>query len=282
MDRVRPILLLVVSLQVLAACGTPTDAIADGSSTTIGAPASSTSLAPTTSTSTPPVDALEVIVAPDETGTLPPELRVGCPFGPSFPLGALAGIRPLEEADPGGVAEAVQPFLAGEEGRFWPQDGWLILHETREHILLVARDENGSLAHMSVSRSQDGWMWDGASSGGPCPLQFLVPEGLNTVEWRLDPTAPAPRPADRAIPVLLTERECVSGQEIGDRLVGPQIVMIDSSIRIAFAANPPEGDAFTCQGNPETPFVLELPQPIGDREIIEGYGIGIQLEDYLD
>jgi hypothetical protein len=82
--------------------------------------------------------------------------------------------------------------------------------------------------------------------------------------------------------VLLTERECVSGQEIGDRLVGPQIVMTDSSIRIAFAANPPEGDAFTCQGNPETPFVLELPQPIGDREIIEGYGIGIQLEDYLD
>jgi hypothetical protein len=58
-------------------------------------------------------------------------------------------------------------------------------------------------------------------------------------------------------------------------------VITDTDVRMVFAAEPPPGDAFQCQGNPETPYTVELPEPLGDREIIEAMTIGISLEDYL-
>jgi hypothetical protein len=109
-----------------------------------------------------------------------------------------------------------------------------------------------------------------------------VPEGINSVDWRLDPARPAPEPASGTIAVILNERPCVSGQEIGDRLLGPQVVMTDTQVFIAFAAERPPGDTFDCPGNPETPFVVELPEPLGDRELIEGLQVGFDLEDYLN
>lgn len=265
---------------VLAACGgepgagpaTPTTP--DTPTTTVG-----------TTTTTPPAGSttvgLDVIVPPDDDGEFPSDLMVSC-NGANFPIGALEEIRPLSEADPGGVAEAIAPFLAGEEGQFWPQDGWQILHETDEEIHLVANTDDGLLAHMFVTDDGSGWQWSGASQAGDeCRARFTVPEGLNTVEWRVDPAVP-PTPETTELALILNERECVGGQAIGDRLVGPQIVMTDSQVFIAFAAEPPPGDAFECPGNPDTPFTVELAEPLGDRELMEGMEVGITLEDYVD
>ncbi len=49
-------------------------------------------------------------------GALPAELLVGCRHGPTFSMSDLEQIEPLETADPSGVAEAIDPFLSGEEG----------------------------------------------------------------------------------------------------------------------------------------------------------------------
>jgi len=238
-----------------------------------------------TTTSSPVVTStgeLEVIVPPDEGGEYPDDLLVSCDQG-VFPLSALDDIRSLAEADPGGVAEAIAPFLANEEGQNWPQEGWQLLYETEERVHLVARSEHGGLAHMYVTNDGSGWTWSGSSlAGDECRLQFVVPEGLNTVEWRLDPDAPEPTTTTMQLSVLLTELQCVGGIEIGDRLVGPQVVMTDTRVFVAFAAEPPPGDAFTCQGNPSTEFVVDLPERLGDRELMEGLEIGITLEDYLD
>ncbi|HEY6635842.1 MAG TPA: hypothetical protein VI141_09560 [Acidimicrobiia bacterium] len=192
----------------------------------------------------------------------------------------LEEIEPLDTSALNGVAEAIEPFLSGEEGAFWPQENWLVLKEATDEVLLIARAAEG-LAFMSVELTDGEWVWSGASSGGPCPLFFQVPEGMNPVDWRLDPADPAPGSGSTEIDVLITERPCVSGQEIGDRLLGPEIVMTENSVHLAFAAVPPPGDAFDCQGNPETPYRVVLPAPLGDREIVEGMAIGIDLEDYL-
>jgi len=223
---------------------------------------------------------LEVIVPPDDKGQYPPELIVSCPSGPSFPISALDDIPLLSEADPGGMAEAIAPFLESEEGEFWPQEDWRILHQTDTQALLLHYGEP-TLSFMNLEREGDEWVWSGSQSGGPCPLQFTTPEGLNTVEWRLDPSVPALGPEDDSVAVILNERECVSGQAIGDRLVGPQIVMTETQVFIAFAAERPPGDAFDCQGNPDTPFVVDLPESLGDRELVEGLSTGLDLEDYL-
>jgi hypothetical protein len=58
--------------------------------------------------------------------------------------------------------------------------------------------------------------------------------------------------------------------------------MTPTQVFVAFAAQRPEGDAFDCQGNPETAAVVELPEPLGGREIVEGLEIGIDLADYVD
>lgn len=220
---------------------------------------------------------LGIIVPPDADGNLPPDLWVGCENGPTFQVSDLEQIVPLEDGDPGGVAEAIEPFLSSGEGDFWPQEDWLILRETPDEILLLHAAE---VAFMTVTRTDGQWMWSGSQSVGECPLYYLVPEGRHTVDWRLDPNA-MPEPSSTSLDILVTERECVSGQELGDRLLGPELVLTENDVRIAFAAEPPPGDAFDCPANPETAVTVELGEPLGDREIIEGLAIGIDLEDFL-
>lgn len=225
---------------------------------------------------------LDVIVPPDAEGEYPDDLVVSC-NGARFPIGALETIRPLSEAGIAGLSEAIAPFLASDEGEFWPQEGWQLLHSTDQSAQLVARATDGNLAFMYLSNDASGWSWSGSSmAGDECRLRFVVPDELNTVEWRIDPEGPELTEESTSIAVILNERECVGGIEIGDRLVGPQVVMTDTQVFVAFAAQRPPGDAFTCQGNPDTPHVVDLPEPLGDRLLVEGVEIGITLDDYVD
>lgn len=225
--------------------------------------------------------ALEIIVPPDEDGNFPPNLWVGCDRGrePHFQMSDLDEIVPLAGNDPGGVAEAIEPFLSSGEGEFWPQDNWLILRETEDRVLLVAPAEDG-VSFMDVIRVDGEWDEPGAQGGGTCPLHYLTPEGLNRVDWRVDPDAPLDESAT-TLSIVVSEVDCASGQELGDRLRGPQVVMTADAVRIAFAAEPPPGDAFTCPSNPEATVIVELPEPLGDRVIIEGLALGVDLVDYL-
>jgi hypothetical protein len=266
-------LALVALALVITACGDPTVGGSGDSTTTTGAALTTTSTLDGT---------LDIIVPPDVDGELPSDLMVGCPSGPAFPVSALETIVPLEDGDPG-IATAARSFLESEEGEHLPgevKEGWLILHQDEVAVLLAISVTDG-LGFMSLGREGAGWVWTGAQFSGPCPLQYTVPEDLNTVDWRLDESAPPPAPDDVTVAVLLNERQCVSGQEIGDRLRGPQVVMTETQLFIAFAAEPPPGDAFNCQSNPDVPYVVDLGEPLGERELVEGLATGLDLEDYL-
>lgn len=283
---------LVVSLAlVVAACGTPgAEDGSLGSTTSIPATTTSTTTSTTTTTvvpaPTPPPETitsgdLEVIVVPVD-GQLPADLMVQCPGGPAFPFGAISEIPRLDEADPQGLLEAIAPFLANEEGQLWPQTGWRLLHDSDDEAVLVTPTEDGSLAYMFLTRDGNKWDWSGSSiSGNRCDLQYTVPEGLHTVEWELDPEGPELTPDTTELHVMLTERDCASGLEIGDRLLGPQVVMTDESVHIAFAAEAPSGDFQTCPGIAPVPHVVQLPAPLGDREVVPNMNVGHTLEDYL-
>lgn len=263
---------MLTMAMALAACG---------GATTTGSSPTTEAEPPMTNTTPLPTGDLDVIVPPDAEGDFPADLTVSCSGG-RFPIGALGEIRSLEQADPG-VAEAIAPFLANEEGQQWPQDGWQVLHRSEDQIQLVAKRADGLLAFITVSHDGSGWTWVSASlPGDPCELEFTVPDHLNTVDWLLDPDGAELTAESTTLPVILQERECVSGQEIGDRLLGPQIVMTQTQVFVAFAAQRPQGDAFDCQGNPAIPFVVELPEPIGDRQVVEGLEIGVDLADYVD
>lgn len=205
---------------------------------------------------------------------------VGCPNGPWFPRSALESQTDLDSSGRDDIVDAIRPFLESEEGAYWPQDGWEILYSTPELVLLVHLDPPDALSFMTIEKEGDSWRWAGAQAGGACPLVVQIPEGMNTVDWRVDPDEYL-SPDSTSIRLLINERECVSGQEIGDRLIGPEVVYTDSQVLVSFAAEPPPGDAFTCQGNPETPYLLDLDQPLGDRDLVDGRDTGLKLEEIL-
>jgi len=169
-SRARQSLVLLVVAFSVVACGTTTEP----SGTTSGAVSPGN---------------LGLIVLPDAEGRMPPDAILGCPSGPFFPASALDEIRPLEGSGLSEIEAAMRDFLDDEEGQFWPQDGWEILHETGDRVQLLHVSGLDGFAFISVERETGDWRWAGASAHGDCPLRTSLPPGLNTVEWRIDPSA---------------------------------------------------------------------------------------------
>ena len=104
---------------------------------------------------------------------------------------------------------------------------------------------------------------------GQCHPSRVLPEGLNEAEWVLaDPDAIDP--ATTTFEALVTERECASGESSEGRIVGPDILAAGEDLLVTFAVRPLEGDAFTCQSNPPTRVTVTLPEPLGDRRLLDG------------
>ncbi len=270
----------LLGLTLVAACGTaPTVSEATTTSTTLPATTASTSPATTTTEVRDLIISgdLTVIVPPDADGDYSPDQLVSC-SDVVFPFGALEEIRPLSDDDP--IRAGIEGFLSDEEGQFWPQEGWHVLYQADDAAHLVALAGDGSMAHMTVDWTDGEWRWSGASLGEACEIEYATPPALGRVDWRLDPAWDGPTPESTTLEVLVTERACASGQPIGDRLVGPQVVMTPTEVRVAFAARPLTGPQ-ECPSNPETPVTVELPVGLGQREVVVGLALGIELADYL-
>ena len=82
----------------------------------------------------------------------------------------------------------------------------------------------------------------GEASGRPCEPAVPLPAGLARVEVRLDLDS-MPGADDTAIDVLVTERGCASGREMGDALRAPQVIETDEAVLVAFAVVPVAGGA---------------------------------------
>jgi hypothetical protein len=83
-------------------------------------------------------------------------------------------------------------------------------------------------------------------------------------DWRVEPGTVL-GPDSTRIPVEVHEVQCASGRSAEGRVVadvsyGTEAVVIDISVR-------PFGGDQECPGNPLTPFVVELDEPLGDRPV---------------
>jgi hypothetical protein len=95
----------------------------------------------------------------------------------------------------------------------------------------------------------------------------VLDDGLGAAQpadWQVAPSAEL-RSTSRRVPVLVQERACSSGRSAEGRIEAnvayePDVVVIDIAVR-------PFGGGQDCQGNPTTPFVVELAEPLGDREV---------------
>ena len=285
---------------VLAACGTPngaldspgdqntttsvqdtTSSVPGTTSTTVASP--TTTAAPELASITNNAGDLLVIVLPDADGQLPGDTLIGCSGDRMFPVSALDHVSFLTESGLPEVEEAIRPFLEGGEGAFWPQEDWRVLHRTDDHVLLVYSDPPGEgprIAFMDVDKEGDEWRWGGSSMGDECPLAVALSDRLGVVDWRVDPAAGPLTPESTVIHVLVTGRQCSDGQPLGDRLLGPQVVVTHTEVLVAFAAQPLNG-AHTCPGNPEESVTIELSGPVGTRVVANGLALDESLEQLL-
>lgn len=72
-------------------------------------------------------------------------------------------------------------------------------------------------------------------------IRPILESGEGAVDWRLNPSAGPPTPKSTVIHVLVTERTCASGQPVGDRLLGPEVVVTDTEALVALASQPQGG-----------------------------------------
>lgn len=213
---------------------------------------------------------LDVIVLPGADGSYPADTPVTCD-GIRFELGALADLTPAADVDPD-LRSVLDGWLANPEGQLWPQDGWFLLHEDGERATFIHLGDGG-VSSIGAEMGTNGWIWSGAGGGGDCDVRRLLPAGMGAVDWELDPAFPAPDETSTELRVLVTEAGCAGGREMGDSLLGPQVVETDEAVRIAFAVIPLAG-AQTCPGNPATPVTIRLDAPLGEREIRDGLVVG--------
>lgn len=220
-----------------------------------------------------------VIVVPGAQGFDDDTLVVCGGAGP-FPADALHEHTQLDAANiPEDRLAPIQDFLSTGEGEFWPQEGYWVLHADDQTLLLAHIDVSGSETLLGSALNGGSWVLDIAQSGGPCEVQVPLPEGLGEVAWRVDSSRPLDDQAT-SVTLLATGQACSSGSPMGSRLRPPAVLLSDDIIFVALTADLPQG-AQTCPGNPEEPVVVELGQPIGDRDIVNARLAAGVLSDYL-
>lgn len=150
-----------------------------------------------------------------------------------------------------------------------PHTGWIEVTRTESMVKFLARGGNGPGMGIVTVVLRDGqWTLDRT---GRCDLQPEIRPGLDLAMFRVDPGEEL-TPETTEVDVLVSELACNSGQDAEGRIRVDRIVPGDSSVIVVIATAPRGGD-HECPGNPETPFLLELPEPLGDRALLDGYSI---------
>ena len=67
---------------------------------------------------------------------------------------------------------------------------------------------------------------------------------------------------------LVTRLDCSSGVT-GD-VNDPDIELADDHVVITFTVSPSEAAVADCQGNDQVPYDVEIPEPLGSRELVDG------------
>lgn len=91
-------------------------------------------------------------------------------------------------------------------------------------------------------------------------------EGDSAV-WDVDP-ARLPAPSATSVTALVTRLGC-SGGETG-KVLAPLVSADAEEVVVTFSVEPLPGDEYPCPGNRAVPYVVELDERLGDRELVDG------------
>lgn len=105
---------------------------------------------------------------------------------------------------------------------------------------------------------------------------MLDAQGLCTPRLDLGSLGPAdlalaepPSPEARQIELEVYERVCAGGRPADGRVEIVEQELSDEQLRLVVGVQRQDGD-HTCPGNPPTPLIIQLDEPLGDRIVIDG------------
>lgn len=177
----------------------------------------------------------------------------------------------LPEADAEGIAAAADD--GGFGGFIGDPAAWIIaVHSEASITLLRPEDVDGDYEVVVFDRmdqvpstGEPGWM---LTSSASCTLS-LDPAPLTPADVSLDPDA-MPDAESTRLALLVTERDCNGGQDAEGRVELVSLEETAEAVIVRVAIRPHTDGAFTCQSNPPTPFTVDLSEPIGEREVLNG------------
>jgi hypothetical protein len=208
-------------------------------------------------------------VVPSPPDAVDPErvsMMVSC-GGRPFPAEVLTADGDAELDDHPATA-ALRTLLADPNADdLLPQTGWRLAVAERDGAVFIADLPGGDVPFAEVSVRQEEGVWRVAGYGHCRPTADVGP-GLGLAEFRVAPGMEL-RPEITELDVLVTERACNSGEDASGRIVEPAIIVDATTVTVVFGVAPRSGN-HTCPSNPETPFILRLPEPLGDRHLLDG------------
>lgn len=192
--------------------------------------------------------------------------------GPPFPVSVLSE-RGTAEAAAGPEADALRALLDRPEADdLLPRSGWRLAVHTGDVVVYIADVEPvaDEPAFADVTLELVDGRWQGGGFGQCRPVADVGP-GLGLAEFRVaDHETLGPETTE--LDVLVTERACNSGADAGGRIVEPAIIPSAEAVVVVYGVVPRSGE-HACPSNPETPARLVLPEPLGDRALLDGSSV---------
>jgi hypothetical protein len=200
--------------------------------------------------------------------TLSTDLSFSC-GGITFPAEALAAQGGAETTDTPAAA-ALRRYLRGGEPvvEELPLSGYRILWAEAQRVVFATGPDRAPI--VAIEATADGGRWT-ARGRGICAPALVIPPGLNAATWRLPAGAPMPDAATTRVDAMVTELECTSGRPAAERVLAPVIRREPTRVLVVYAVRePPPSLAETCPAAPPTKVTLDLGQPLGRRELLDG------------
>lgn len=194
--------------------------------------------------------------------------------GNEVPVQALENPRPASE-----LAPEAAPALDGRDVSDFDPVTWLIAQESSDRVLLMNKlavpDDDGYgdvrdyiyivISTHSMESEPGKPVWAVVESSTCMPTLDLGELRAGAVT--LDPSSP-PAPESDRLALLVTEFDCNSGQNAEGRVEVVKLVETESTVEIVLGVRPSAAQEASCQGNPATPFTVDLERPLGNRAVL--------------
>jgi hypothetical protein len=130
-----------------------------------------------------------------------------------------------------------------------------------------------------LAKIDSGWIYVGIqykdgdwvpAGMGDCHPTAVSAAGYGPASWALNPEYAAPSPDTTELQVLVWEMACSGGRPATGRMSSPIVDYGDGTLTMTISVKTMTGPQ-TCPGPPGTPAVVVLPQPLGNRSLLDGH-----------